>query len=155
MVDKRAEAEALRDKCRQLANEAERHMINPELTEAQRKDAEERVRVYRKMAEPWADTVVHAADARPKKYTAQNKGPSKITEAKIAYIRSIVEKNPKLKKPQSLVIHIWEKDRAKARELFKNDNKLNPAFSEKKQQQVVDEAAYDALKNFIYRHKCF
>ncbi len=87
----KANAIALRDECERLARQAEKDMLNPELSPEQKQEAQDRAKVYWQMSRDHADTVYHAEVARPERHTGRNKGTQKKTEERAAFIRMVAD----------------------------------------------------------------
>ena len=77
---------AQRDECERLARAAERRMSDPSLSQSERFAAMEDAKVYWQLSRVHADAVTAAERARPAKFTAQNIGATKKTEARRALL---------------------------------------------------------------------
>jgi hypothetical protein len=84
--------EALRDENERLAREAEREMLNPELSSREQRDAMERAKIYWQLSRNAADTVVNDADADRRRLLGQNAGTQKATTAKKQFLLMIANK---------------------------------------------------------------
>ncbi len=86
MSNVRKKAEALRDECERLARHHEKIALRSGLSPEQKLEEEVLARVYWQMSRWHADTVVHASDARPRSFTAKNKGKQCKTAARNEFL---------------------------------------------------------------------
>lgn len=92
MSNVRNNYEALRDEHERLAREADREMLNPELSSREQRDAMERAKIHWQLSRNAADTVVNAADADRGRLLGQNSGTQKATTAKAQFLLTIAKK---------------------------------------------------------------
>lgn len=88
----RAQETALRDECERLARAAERRMNDPSLTSEERATAVEEAKTYWQLSRVHADSVTAIEASDRAKFTGQNKGESKKTAERRAFLAEHREK---------------------------------------------------------------
>jgi hypothetical protein len=117
MVDPKSQAKALRDECERLAREAERKMLSPDLTKAERNQAMEAAKVYWQMSRKHADSFAYAEAAQPERFTAKNKGQQSKTIERQEFLRQVAREIGTTKR-QSVCLAAMEK--SEFNEMFDN-----------------------------------
>ena len=88
----REQETALRDECERLARGAERRMNDPSLTPEERAAAVDEAKAYWQLSRAHADSVTAIEASERAKFTGQNKGESKKTAERRAFLAEHREK---------------------------------------------------------------
>lgn len=109
-----AQETALRDECERLARAAERRQNDPSLTSEERAAAVEEAKTYWQLSRGHADSMTAIEASERAKFTGQNKGESKKTAERRAFL---AEHREKVGKAQRVEV-IRSADEADIEKLF-------------------------------------